>query len=266
MVSDLLVLDAVGVVVILGVLAYTAYWALVIRRSLMVQLFRRQALWTGAIAAIYTGLFSVAFTFLLIIHSSSSLLDFIVSVSQDIGIIMIFAWIDTSVKIARRSDPLLRDTLSWSKLRILLWTIIIGAFISTYYFSISSALAGGSLSNAPSLPLLISLVTALATPFVSGLVVLPISAARSKDPIFRRHLKWFSIFVIVLGTTVWLAVSAIFQGSVTGFIDIIEVIGKVPVLNEVTFLVIIIASCALYQSARSLAPINRLTLGEGPDP
>lgn len=119
MVSEpILAVDAVLSAVNLFTFGFTSYKALDIRSSLAVGLYRRQAMWIGAIAGVYTILLSETFLFALVFTTSSGIVDLAVSLSQDAGIIAIFAWVDTSTRIARRADPLLRDSLKWRRVRL----------------------------------------------------------------------------------------------------------------------------------------------------
>jgi hypothetical protein len=252
--------DTILSAVILLTFGYTSYKAFEIRKSLGVGLYRRQALWIGAISGLYTLLLFETFLFTFVFTTSSGVIDLAVSLSQDAGIIAIFAWVDTSTRIARRSDPLLRDSLSWTKVRLPLWILLAGSLASTYYFAIGVVYSGGSLNSSPSTPLLASLATFLFTPFVAGSFIIPVSAARSGDPILRGHFKWFGVFLVILISTVVIAVGTIIEGSTTGYLDITRKLLQDPLSAIGFFILVFLGGYCGYRSARSLAPLNRVSL------
>jgi hypothetical protein len=157
-------LEAVASALDVSVLGYTSYKALQIRRSLAVRLYRRQALWLAAITGFYTLLTADTFLFVFVFTTTSPVVDEAVSLSQQAGIISIFAWADTSTRIARRSDPLLRDSLGWTKIRLVAWTIMVVAAGSTFYFAAGTIIGGGTLDRATSVQEFISVSAFVLTP------------------------------------------------------------------------------------------------------
>src|SRR5579875_1924043 len=96
-----ILLFALGAVVV-ALYAYGAIWAFRIRGALMTPLYRERALWVG-----------VVFTTLIASNLLIRLLDptnFYLSLFQycivDAAGIVTLAWIDTTIKLARRLDPL----------------------------------------------------------------------------------------------------------------------------------------------------------------
>ncbi len=201
--------------------AYPAYWALSIRRALAVRLYKSQALGIGLVCLAYV---------------AGSLDN--TGTAYGIFILLVFYWIDASFRAARRSDPLLRDSIHWTKLRIVFWIInggiIIGETVGVPLgYSIltpTSNSLGGSL---------------LAVPFfiiaASGVALGTVVARRSGDSTLRRHLAWFALFVFAQFAIIIVAQ----VNSLSGF---------------VYFLGFDFAGFFLYKSARSLVPLNRLSL------
>ena len=172
---------------------YAAFWGFNIRHALYVRLYRNQALGIGLIG--------LAFVFVTI---ANNVIDFIYSNNSNlagnlvvpvyyVGFIVIFYWIDASVLAARRSDPLLRDTFHWTRLRVLLWSVMIILVALAMSVDAYSLLTGNPIpTNLQPLPG-INFLLILAT----GAALLPVSARRSKDMSFRKHLEWFGIFAAV---------------------------------------------------------------------
>ncbi len=233
--------DLVFPPVLLLAYLYAAYWAFNIRRALAVGIYRRQALGIGLVAA--------SFMPLLV----SSLLNLVPAgfylVPLFAAFMILFYWIDASALAARVSDPLFRDTLHWSKLRILLWalnTITVGSALSvilyvwvsgnTGFFSPIPAAIGYFIVGTP------EFVT-----IISGAVFLPIIAQRSKDMTLRKHFRWFGLFVAFVFLLFPL-------GSLTA---------NDPFLMTLSFFVALLwGGYCLYKSARSLVPLNRLSVSE----
>ena len=179
------------------IFAYAAYWAFAIRRSLAVRLYRNQSLGVGLIA-----LGPLVFSLELLVNGDSPpgpgtpLLDAIY-IATGFGLtLLVFYWIDASVLAARRGDPLLRDSFHWRRLRLLLWIVniagVAASSVGVLYAGFGSivfplGILSGALVN--NLWLLPTLATA-----ISGIIVLPTSAFRSRDAAFRTHLKWFALF------------------------------------------------------------------------
>jgi hypothetical protein len=201
---------------------FPAYWAFDIRRALAVRLYRNQAL---GIALVSVGFF----VFGIVVSTL---------VTYDLALLIIFYWLDSSVLAARRSDPLLRDTLHWTRLRIVVWALVlIGLGVSTAF-----VLINGDITYIPSDVVGMNLATLpdFAVPLVA-LVLLPLVARRSKDHALRRHISWFGVFAVlqfaaILGATV-LGGASYFVGFAFG-------------------------GYCLFRSARALVPLNRFSLVE----
>ena len=234
------------------ILAYPAYWALDIRHALAVRLYRSQALGIGLVSIA----FGVLFTYFAIFNSlspASSLSSWLVVV-QPLMVVFIFLptfyWVDASVLAGRRSDPLLRDTLSWSRIRRLVWAVLIffAALLNVLFYSSKYQ------SNPSALNFEILYVVVL-TPLVSGSALLPIIARRSRDPSLRRHLRSFALFLVsvLVFAILFASFTAYFFAFPSGFARLGVLVWDAPLVTAAYF---------LYMSARSLAPLNKLSLVE----
>lgn len=220
---------------------YAAYWAFNIRHALRVHLYRRQAFGVGVIVlALWStvGIFGALQNVL-----SLQIFSAVSNLTWYFLWLTLFYWIDASVLASRRSDPLLRDTLYWSKLRIPLWTVNLIAVGVTFavlgYAEVNgnvallNQVALGSLDN-PILNFLYGLPVFLG--LVCGVVYLSAVSIRSKwDRTLRKHFAWFALFLLLT----------------------IGIIGPLSLIGPASFL---LAGFALYRSARSLVPLNRISL------
>ena len=158
----------------------------------MSPLYRNRALWVGTVgtffallvlSAILIGTFASTNRFLILFQFSLT----------NFGAILVFGWIDSNVRVARRSDPLRRNTLHWTKLRILIWGLLsialvgglVSAFVSDINYVSSLAGLGGAFLESPFTP---------AAAF--GIIALAVSRRRIKDVSLRRHIKWLIFFVL----------------------------------------------------------------------
>jgi len=209
-----------------GIFAYTVYLALSIRRALSVGAYRNQALGVGLVA--------LAWILLLLDYAVLGATHDYGPFSGVVGLVMImlFYWVDSSVLAARRSDPLLRDTLKWRWLRVVIWVLIVSATVVAAslasYYQITTGIepqfmyGQGYGFGVGYLPATIVVI--------AGIVALPISAYRTKDRFLRRSLEWFGAFVVIL-----------------------PIVGATTVPIE-TFAALTVAGYCLYRSARSLVP------------
>src|SRR5207245_11220005 len=108
--------------------SYATYWAFTIRRVLVHRLYRRQATWVGRM-----GVYFVALSSFLTLALSTGVSSLYVNVVRGLligsGFIVIFAWMDSTIRVARLYDSLLRATLRWSTLSCFLgFGRVVGAF------------------------------------------------------------------------------------------------------------------------------------------
>lgn len=229
---------------IILVFGYAAYWAFTIRRALATRLYRNLAFGTGLVA-------SVMVTAIGVVSADVTGVQSVITPFALLAVLTTFYFIDSSVLAARRSDPLLRDTLHWTKVRYPYWVLIIILALAAAAVSIlfPAALHYNSLVF-----VLFSGIPYLAALGV-GLVVLPLSAVRSRDGTLRTHFKWFGLYVVFFFAFV-ITVSPVppinfTQSGFTAF-TIVDF--------QAAFASMLAAGYSLYQSAKSLAPLNRLVL------
>ena len=182
----------------LPIYAYAAYWAFDTRRAMAVRVYRGQALATGILAS---SVWFSGYAVVVLSNSPNPQLNTGVPVIALILLLLsIFYFTDATMKAARRSDPLLRDTLLWSKIRIPLWAVVIftlGVIVmvagvatitnnSDALNGINNGTYGGALFNFD-FNYLINL------PFI-GVVLIAAAAYRAKwDTTLRRHFLWLAI-------------------------------------------------------------------------
>ena len=245
--DSLSVLPTITELVTIGVFLYTTYWAFTIRRVIPIPLFRRQALWVGVVGAYFAGI--VSFTQLYgVYNTTNALINFIGSFLFFIGFIVIVAWVDVTIRIARKTDPLRRDTFHWMRLRTFVWAILL--LVQVFVFSLALPLVAQNQSPS-GLVLLPSLLAIIAVAVTTGPALL-LSGSRSKDKTLRTHLKWFGLFVVSLFSTV-----------IAGFSFYLTQVEIPPALGFVVgFTPFVLAAYCLYRSARSLVPIGHLPLAE----
>jgi hypothetical protein len=230
-----------------GLYLYSSYWAFSTRKVLVARIYRRQALWV-AINALYFALF-FAFAGVAIALGGPSANGFYVDILGDIftiaAFVVIFAWIDSSIRVARRSDPLHRNTLHWTALRYFLlvvtsFGILFSLIIPSAYQQQNSATVQGFVLLGP-----------IGTSLLFGGIALILSARRSKDPILQKHLAWFGAFIIFLFLT-----NRVEQEVFGHFISPSSTSGLF-IAELITYALFLVSSYFLYESARSLTRVNR---------
>ena len=150
-----------------------------------------------------------------------------------LGVFVLFAlgilyWVDTSIVASRRSDPLDRDTFHWSVVRRIIWVTALASFFLTILTGIVlPTQVGNSLPGWVNLGITVLFYFPIYSAAVSAVVVIPVAARRCRDLVFRRHLEYFFVFVViqlVLGGTV----GQFFQtanGNATSSSEMIDAIG-----------------------------------------
>jgi hypothetical protein len=224
---------------------YAIYWAFNTRSALAVRVYRNQALATGVLGLI------LWLSIVTIVIASDSpipqISDGATAIAFCLVLLGFFYFTDVTMKAARRSDPLLRDTLNWSRVRIPMWALVIltlGSILAVAtYASITddafllNGLNTGDFGNA-----VFNFVFNWFA-FISfvGVVTIPLVAYRSKwDRAFRRYLIWLGVALAIL------------------FVDFVFTIPG-------TFLpVFLVGGYFLFRAAKSLAPTSRISKTEGP--
>ena len=225
-----------------GIALYGTYWSFNIRRALVVRIYRNHALWLGIVGILVAMASFLTYTNNPVINTSFSIFyGFLFGA--------LFAFIDSTVRIGRRSDPLFRSVLHWEKLRVPLW-IDIGALEILFILGAVPSLAPYTNTFAGNI-----LWTALATiPLIVGGSAVLICGRRSGDLVLKQSLKWVGaalLFAVVL---------LVFQTIVSGIPGVDQFDLYYSYLALPGGLISILISYSTYRSARSLAPVNRLRL------
>jgi len=252
-------------VLVAAVGLYAAYWAFAIRGKLMGRIYRNHALWLGVL-----GLLIAIPTKQVIPLTSNN--PFINSLAAFYGyfpwpLLIVFAFIDSSIPVMRRSDPLLRSIFHWEKLRLGLWILLafrtaLGIYVSIYsptcWLSTSSlACTSYAMSN----PAWLVAASGMAgnyigwitlSPLILGAAAFLIGARRSRDMMLRESVKWLGVGFLLLCPGVVLVIGIERMLNLSIYFTTYSY-GAVP-----WEIVILLFGCALYRSARSLAHLNRL--------
>ena len=236
---------SIGIVpVIVATYAYIAYSAVAIRRTIVTRLYRRQALGIGLVAFAFVAIYFANFL------GNNDNLALLGGIIFDGMALVLLYWVDSSILAARLSDPLVRDSLNWSRLRWVLWTVSIADIIFTFGVLTYYTLLVGTL-NAPDyvnllVPIIFPLPIYIAA--VSGVIVMPIAARRSKDLTLRKNLEWFFIFITI---------QLVVQGGVGQFFT--SDLTTVKLLDGAALL---LGLYPLYQSAKRLIPLYKFSPDE----
>jgi len=223
-------------------LGYATFWALNVRKALVIRVYSRQALGIALLASIL-GLWTIAFTAsaYLVYGNPLDALG-----NGGFGLFFPFLaallyWIDASVLAVRRSDPLSRNILHWGKVRWPLWAGTLPALVVAVPVNIYAVITnGGNAGTAPPWAAVI-LIPGIFIPVISGAVVLPIISRWTRDPMLRNHLRWFAVFAVVFLLSLLL--------------------GNGPGSNElsglaVTYVGLFACAYCLYRSALALTPLK----------
>jgi hypothetical protein len=244
--SDISTVSIIVSLLVGALFSYSAYWALTIRKALMSYLYRRQALWVGGVAIYFVA--QSAFVALAIFYNATGFyVNLLAAAFIAVGTAATFVWIDSTVLVARRSDPLQRDTLRWSKLRYFIGiTQAVGNFFNILFNVIlaNSTTSSYDLLGAP--PLLGFIGTIL----LLGAIALLLSARRSGDMTLKRHLKWFGLGAGLLWVTGQVGSPWMKAG------------GDSILLPIITYSLFAIAAYCFYRSAKSLVSLGRLTVAD----
>jgi uncharacterized membrane protein len=191
-------------VLILAMLTYTAYKAFSIWRATSVGPFRNQAIGIGLLATSFAVflLNQVAYYYIPLKYTAqctqctpgeggpAGLPTFL------LVLLLLFYEVDSSVPAGRRLDPLHRDTLRWSWVRIVLWPLIAGLGMIIAVEDIVYQVWRGFAPGTPPFWVPAAIVS-IGVPLILGLIMLPLTAWRAKDSVLRIQLAWFGLFAIL---------------------------------------------------------------------
>jgi hypothetical protein len=228
-------LFVLGVIVVASY-SYGAIWAFRIRKALMTPLFKERARWVGIVAVFFAVL--VASNLLIRAFAETNFyLSFLEYCITNAAGIVTFAWIDTTIKMARRSDPLNRNTLKWKQLRYVIWIFTFittaGSLFSVAYMRLNFFSSTGASGD---------FVTGAFGWVLFGFIALVLSYRRSRDPILKQHLKWFGLFLFVL-----FIADTVLSHNIFVFILADEAL-------------LALGAYFLYRGVKSLAPLSRIPL------
>ena len=240
--SEPFFLVTLGIVVAVAALyAYGSYWAFRIREVLIDHLYRERAQRAGT-AGIFFSVLAASYLLVLVVGPGNFYLTFAQYLVDDLAAIVTFAWVDSTVMMMRRLDPLRRDSLHWTRFRIVIWALVIIATVG----GLVSALLGNLFASQATVSPTGGQGVLLTGPFGFswiGLIAIVRSWRRSKRMALRGHLKWFILYLLAI----WIA-SAATGGTY---------LASIPILGVVSALSLAIGAFFLYLSAKSLAPVSR---------
>jgi hypothetical protein len=253
------ILNVISLLMLL-IFAYPAYWAFSIKRSLPVRIYKNQALGIG-LASISLGVLSASAPIpIYFFPNNISIVDGVFYPLQLAGFLMLLYWVDSTILANRRSDPLLRDTLKWNKIRFLFWALAIYASItilaylmyseitqdSLYLNQLFSNIGSGTGSQNPILGISVALLYGPLF-FIICLLYIPAMAIRSRRNLsVIRYLKWASVAIVV-----FFVIAVFFEPP-----------GPIPFTysDDIVLLVMYpLVSFLLYKSVRSLIPVSRIS-------
>jgi hypothetical protein len=217
----------------------------------MTPVFRRQAFIVGVIS-LYGAVSIVLFYAVYFFASAlSTVLEpalanvqvFLYGVLPAVGL----AWADSSIRVGRRLDPLLRDSFKWSKTRLVLWPLMI---LSNVAFFVGSGLTTSFDALAKA-----GLVCGLILLGISVVVVFR-AARRAADRGYRMSLEWFAAFIafLLIYNAGFISLLLVFLASnLFVYTPVDFVWGVVANLGIVPLLFL-----CMYKCSRSLVPLNKV--------
>lgn len=237
-----------GLLVVCIIYSYAAFWGFSMRRGLAAPLYRRQALWVGAVGAYFAIEWLVQALFNPF-HPYSGTLQtyFLLDTVRDFGYTVIFAWISATMPLVRQSDPLLRDELRWDRLRLILWPLVVVGVVTT------AGLEAITLVTGSQYLLLHDLSTSIPYPAILvGALALGLGIKKSTDMTLRRQLKWFGLSATFIVVVFLLAQFA----HTLGFVPASETL----LVEAVQYAMVLLAGVFLLRSAKNLVPLFQVPL------
>ncbi len=114
---------------------YGTYWALAIREALAGRIYRNHALWLGAFSIVV--LVAVEPLAALVSSPSNPMIFVLSFFPVSLATLVAFAFGDSTVPVACRSDSRLRELLGWKKARVVTWSALLA--ILALAFSLGAA-------------------------------------------------------------------------------------------------------------------------------
>lgn len=247
MLSSFDIANIIGAVASSAIFGCAIYIALGIRRTFSVALYRSQALGVALIALIIlaNNLSNVILSY----FPPNIPSDFLFTNLGSIGLTtfalwfpIFYYWIDYSVLAARKSS--IRDILHWQRVRVFLGpliyvssVILVGFSIFGNGFSYPAFVAASE--GVPPIYVGIAAIILFIGLRLLGIIVLPISAWQTKDPLLRRQIYWLGLFLVLnfVGGAIFGAIGDLFEALL------------------VYYVFLSVQAYALYRSAKSLVPM-----------
>jgi len=238
-----------GAFVLCAVFSYAAFWGFSMRNGLAAPLYRRHALWVGAAGAY----FAVQWLLLALFapfypYGGTPQTRFLIDSYNDFGYTMIFAWIDATMPLVRRSDPFLRNPLRWERLRLILWPLVLLGAVGT-----DIGLQSVTAITQSEYPALRDLLTTIPYPvLLLGALGLGLSIRRSEDAILRGHSRWFGLAATLIILTFLLGHFAHALGLVPASAAVL--------VQTLDYVMLTAAGVFLVRSAKDLVPLSQVPL------
>ncbi len=210
-----------------GICLLVAIKAVEIGRVLVSPVFRRRAFWIAAVGVFLLSVLLVGD----VPYLAASGVSFILFLAL---ILVIFAFVDSTVLVALETDFFHRNTLRWKQVRWPSYAIVLALFPSILVYIVF-----GSSANPPAwVSDQINLIgAAVAAVIVYSVVALIVASRRTPDMTLRRHLKLLSLAVACLA----IAVANAFTISLDLY--------AIPA---------VVAAFFLYRAVMSLSPMSRI--------
>jgi len=234
MLSD--ILNAAGVPVALvavGIFLFGAYRSLTIGRVLVRGTYRNRALWSGG---------TMIALVLLVVASNLPPSNPLSPISFLVIMVILFAFVDSSIKVAQEMDFFHRSPLGWQRLRKPAYAILIGiSLVGVFAFIFTPS--NGIISGIG----VILWFTVGAGSISYGAAALLVGARRTPDRSMRRFVRMLGLAIIcmVLFFTTWIPFAPF---SVT-----VQDLG-----NLISELFVPAAAYYLYLAVMSLSPVGRI--------
>ena len=246
--GSLYIPSIVGQLVLAGIFSYAAFWGFTVERGLGLRPYRRQALWVAIAGAFFAGQWLLQAAIAPYYpYGTTPTTRIIVDSYNDAGYTLIFAWIDVSIPLLRRSDRIMRDTLYWKRLRLILWPLVLlGVVGGDLVLNSLTALTGNPYAFIGNVFSTVPYIVILLGAFALGL-----GMKRSHDPTLDRHLKWFGLSALLI-------ISAFLLGHFG------RTLGLIPAssglfIETVDYVLLTLAGIFLFRSAKHLVPLSKIS-------
>jgi hypothetical protein len=196
--SFLVNLGLAAEVVAVGFSAFTGYRAFSLSRALPGPIYRVRAEWTWIFSVIVIGVTGIFFIADLEI-GGPFISQFLTGVNVTLtlfALVVLFAWVSSTIGVAFEQDFFHRDTLHWSSFRIPYWIGVTTAVLLSFFASGIEHCKIGCVDYVPYASVLYEASAVLvAVLMVYSSAILYVTAVRTPDATLERHFKWLGPFV-----------------------------------------------------------------------